>query len=186
MRAASAAGIEPGLRNRTITMNGCSKAWAMTGWRIGFAGAPVPLIRAMEKLQGQSTTNASSVSQAAAVEALDGPQDSVEAMRLTYEGRRNMVVSMLDGVPGLACFRPQGAFYVFPSIERCFGRTSAGGYPVATDEDFVAALLLEEGVAVVQGSAFLCPGHFRLSYAAADEVLQQACHRIRRFCNGLR
>ena len=186
VKAASVAGVEPRLRERTVTMNGCSKAWAMTGWRIGFAGAPAPLIRAVEKLQGQSTTNASSVSQAAAVEALDGPQDSVEAMRAAYEGRRDRVMAMLDGAPGLTFARPQGAFYIFPSIEGCLGKTSAGGRPVATDEAFVAALLIEEEVAVVQGSAFLCPGHFRLSYAASNDVLEQACHRIRRFCGGLR
>ncbi|MBR0828640.1 pyridoxal phosphate-dependent aminotransferase [Bradyrhizobium manausense] len=186
VKAASVAGIEPKLRERTVTMNGCSKGWAMTGWRIGFAGAPSPLIRAMDKLQGQSTTNASSVSQAAAVEALEGPQDHVEVMRCTYQRRRDMVLDVLDGVPGLVCSRPQGAFYVFPSIEGCLGKQSPNGRTIATDEDFVTAILLEEGVALVPGSAFLCPGTFRLSYAAADDILREACARIRRFCEGLR
>lgn len=178
--------VEPKLRNRTITMNGCSKAYAMTGWRIGFGGAPVALIKAMDKLQSQSTSNTSSISQAAAVEALTGDQASIEVMRRAYEKRRDMVVEMLNKAPGLTCHKPEGAFYVFPAIHGCIGKTSAGGKKIGNDEDFVTALLEETGVAVVHGSAFLYPGHFRVSYAAADEVLREACTRIQKFCAGLR
>jgi aspartate aminotransferase len=176
---------EPRLRARTITMNGCSKSYAMTGWRIGFAGAPVPLIQAMEKLQGQSTSNASSVSQAAAVAALNGPQDSVTEMRDAYVRRRNMVVGLLNQTELLRCHMPSGAFYAFPNVTRCFGKTSAGGALISTDADFVAAVLADHGVALVPGSAFLGPGHFRISFAADDETLREACQRIQRFCAGL-
>jgi aspartate aminotransferase len=178
--------VEPKLRNRTITMNGCSKAYAMTGWRIGFAGAPVALIKAMDKLQSQSTSNTSSISQAAAVEALTGDQASIEVMRQAYAKRRDMVVEMLNAAPGITCHKPEGAFYVFPAIHGCIGKTSAGGKKITNDEDFVTALLEETGVAVVHGTAFLYPGHFRVSYAAADEVLRDACARIQGFCAGLR
>ena len=178
--------VEPKLRNRTITMNGCSKAYAMTGWRIGFAGAPVALIKAMDKLQSQSTSNTSSISQAAAVEALTGDQASIEVMRQAYAKRRDMVVEMLNAAPGITCHKPEGAFYVFPAIHGCIGKTSAGGKKITNDEDFVTALLEETGVAVVHGTAFLYPGHFRVSYAAADEVLRDACTRIQGFCKGLR
>jgi aspartate aminotransferase len=173
---------EPRLRDRTVTMNGCSKAYAMTGWRIGFAAAPRDFIRALDKLQGQSTSNTCSIAQAAACAALDGPQDSVEAMRQAYQRRRDMVLELLDGIPGLACAKPEGAFYVFPDIRACLGRRSAGGTPIATDADFVTALLAEHGVATVHGGAFLHDGHFRLSYAAAEPTLREACLRIRRFC----
>jgi aspartate aminotransferase len=178
--------VEPRLRDRTITMNGCSKGYAMTGWRIGFAGAPVALIKAMDKLQGQSTSNTSSVSQAAAIEALDGPQDSVAAMGEVFQRRRNLVVDMLNEAPGLRCAKPEGAFYVFPSLHGCLGKTSAGGRKLETDADFVEALLEEEGVAAVHGSAFMFPGHFRISYATDDATLVEACTRIQRFCKGLR
>jgi aspartate aminotransferase len=178
--------VEPKLKNRTITMNGCSKAYAMTGWRIGFAGAPVALIKAMDKLQSQSTSNTSSISQAAAVEALTGDQASIELMRQAYAKRRDMVVEMLNAAPGLTCHKPEGAFYVFPAIHGCIGKTSAGGKKITNDEDFVTALLEETGVAVVHGTAFLYPGHFRVSYAAADEVLRDACTRIQKFCAGLK
>jgi aspartate aminotransferase len=173
---------EPRLRDRTITMNGCSKSYAMTGWRIGFGGAPRPLIVEMEKLQGQSTSNTSSISQAAALAALSGPQDSIEAMRQAFARRRDMVVSALNQASGLRCHSPQGTFYVFPDIRACLGRTSAGGTLIDTDTAFVAALLAEQGVAIVPGSAFLGPGHFRLSFAADDADLAEACLRIRRFC----
>jgi aspartate aminotransferase len=173
---------EPRLRDRTITMNGCSKSYAMTGWRIGFAGAPRELIVEMEKLQGQSTANASSVSQAAAAAALSGPQDSVEQMRQAFERRRNMIVPMLNQAAGVRCHSPEGAFYVYPDITECLGRTSAGGTKINTDTDFVAAVLAEQEVAVVPGSAFLGPGYFRLSFAADDDTLREACQRIRRFC----
>jgi aspartate aminotransferase len=185
LKPATMAAVEPRLKERTVTMNGCSKAWAMTGWRIGFAGAPLQLVKAMDKLQSQSTSNTSSISQAAAVEALNGPQDSVEVMRLAYLRRRDMVVALMNEAKGVDCLTPQGAFYVFPSIHACLGKTSPGGRKIETDQDFVVALLEEEGVATVQGTAFLAPGHFRLSYAAADEVLREACLRIQRFCAGL-
>lgn len=178
--------VEPRLRDRTITMNGCSKGYAMTGWRIGFAGAPVALIKAMDKLQGQSTSNTSSISQAAAIEALDGPQDFVGAMGEVFQRRRNLVVDMLNEAPGLRCHKPEGAFYVYPSVHACLGKTSAGGRKLETDADFVEALLEEEGVAAVHGSAFMFPGHFRISYATDDATLTEACTRIQRFCAGLK
>jgi len=178
--------VEPRLRDRTITMNGCSKGYAMTGWRIGFAGAPLALIKAMDKLQGQSTSNTSSISQAAAIEALNGPQDSVAAMGRVFERRRNLVVEMLNQAPGLRCHKPEGAFYVFPSVHGCLGKTSAGGRKIETDADFVEALLEEQGVAAVHGSAFMFPGHFRISYATDDASLVEACTRIQNFCAGLK
>lgn len=177
--------VEPGLRDRTITMNGCSKGYAMTGWRIGFAGAPLTLIKAMDKLQGQSTSNTSSISQAAAIEALNGPQDSVAAMGKVFERRRDLVVEMLNQAPGLRCHKPEGAFYVYPSLNACLGRTTAGGRKLESDADFVEALLEEEGVAAVHGSAFMFPGHFRISYATDDATLIEACKRIQRFCGAL-
>ncbi|WP_159347640.1 pyridoxal phosphate-dependent aminotransferase [Roseomonas harenae] len=177
--------VEPKLRDRTVTMNGCSKAFAMTGWRIGYAGAPVALTKAMDKLQSQSTSNTSSISQAAAVEALNGPQDTVEEMRQAFERRRDLVVSLLNQAPGIHCNTPEGAFYVFPSVIGCLGKTTAAGKKLNTDEDFVLALLDEEGVATVHGSAFLFPGYMRISYAASDEQLKEACTRIQRFCQGL-
>ena len=157
----------------------------MTGWRIGFAGAPLALIKAMDKLQGQSTSNTSSISQAAAIEALNGPQDSVAAMGRVFERRRNLVVEMLNKAEGLRCHKPEGAFYVFPSLNACLGKTTAGGRKLETDADFVEALLDEEGVAAVHGSAFMFPGHFRISYATDDATLVDACSRIQRFCAGL-
>jgi aspartate aminotransferase len=178
--------VEPKLRDRTVTMNGCSKAYAMTGWRIGFCAAPLPLIKAMDKLQGQSTSNTSSISQAAAVEALNGPQDFIPEMVEVYQGRRDMVVDMLNDAPGIICAKPEGAFYVFPSVHGCIGKTSAKGAVISDDESFVVALLDEEGVAAVHGSAFMYPGHFRVSYATSTELLREACTRIQRFCGGLR
>ena len=177
--------VEPSLRDRTLTMNGCSKAYAMTGWRIGFCGGPVALIKAMDKLQSQSTSNTSSVSQAAAVEALNGPQDNVAAMAAVYQERRDLVVSMLNQAPGINCHKPEGAFYVFPAIHGCIGKTSPAGARITDDETFVIALLEEAGVAVVHGSAFMFPGHFRVSYATDTESLRIACARIQRFCQGL-
>jgi len=184
-RPATIVEVEPRLRERTITMNGCSKAYAMTGWRIGFAGAPVALIKAMDKLQSQSTSNTSSISQAAAVEALNGPQESIAAMAEVYQERRNLVVDMLNKAPGITCHKPEGAFYVFPAVHGCIGKTSKGGAKIADDESFVIALLEEEGVAVVHGAAFLYPGHFRISYATDTASLREACTRIQRFCQGL-
>jgi aspartate aminotransferase len=183
---ATIAQVEPKLRDRTVTMNGCSKAYAMTGWRIGYAGGPVALIKAMDKLQSQSTSNTSSISQAAAVEALNGPQDAIPAMVETYQARRDMVVDMLNEAPGIVCHKPEGAFYVFPSVHGCIGKTSPKGVAITDDESFVTALLDEEGVAAVHGAAFMYPGHFRVSYATSTEALQEACTRIQRFCRGLR
>ncbi|NHN83775.1 aminotransferase class I/II-fold pyridoxal phosphate-dependent enzyme [Acetobacter musti] len=178
--------VEPKLRNRTVTMSGVSKAYAMTGWRIGFSGAPVELTRAMNKLQGQSTSNPCSIAQAAALEALTGPQDFIGTMCETYRGRRDLVVSMLNQASGLKCARPEGAFYVFPSMAECFGKKTTSGKVIDTDEAFVTALLDEEGVAAVHGSAFMFAGHFRVSYATDTESLKEACTRIQRFCASLR
>ena len=177
--------VEPRLRDRTVTMNGCSKAYAMTGWRIGYAGGPLPLIKAMDKLQSQSTSNTSSISQAAAVEALNGPQDAIPRMVEAYEQRRDLVVDMLNQAPGIACHRPEGAFYVFPSVHGCIGKTTPKGAWIGDDEAFVTALLDEEGVAAVHGAAFMYPGHFRVSYATSTVALREACTRIQRFCASL-
>ncbi len=177
--------VEPKLRDRTITMNGCSKAYAMTGWRIGFAGAPLAMTKAMDKLQSQSTSNTSSISQAAALAALTGPQDFIAEMRAVYKQRRDLVVEMLNKAAGINCHKPEGAFYVFPSVHGCIGKTSAGGARIDSDEAFVIALLEEHGVAAVHGSAFLYPGHFRISYATDTASLIEACTRIQAFCAGL-
>ncbi|ABI61613.1 pyridoxal phosphate-dependent aminotransferase [Granulibacter bethesdensis] len=182
---ATLAQVEPRLKDRTLTVNGCSKAYAMTGWRIGFAGGPKVLIKAMDKLQSQSTSNTSSISQAAAVEALIGPQDSIADMLAIYQERRDLVVEMLNAAPGVTCHKPEGAFYVFPSVKGCFGKTSKGGVKIVDDESFVTALLEEEGVAAVHGSAFCYPGYFRISYATSTEALREACTRIQRFCAAL-
>jgi aspartate aminotransferase len=184
-KAATIVQVEPQLKDRTLTMNGCSKGYAMTGWRIGFAGGPKPLIRAMDKLQSQSTSSTSSISQAAAVEALTGPQDSIAVMVAAYKARRDLVVEALNACPGIVCRKPEGAFYVFAGIHGCLGKTSRGGSRIETDEDFVTALLEEEGVAAVHGTAFIAPGHMRISYATDTESLREACARIRRFCEGL-
>jgi aspartate aminotransferase len=178
--------VEPGLRERTLTVNGVSKAYAMTGWRIGYAGGPKMLIKAMATIQSQSTSNPTSISQWAAVEALNGPQDFIPKNAELFKGRRDLVVSMLNQASGISCHRPEGAFYVFPSCAGTLGKTTAGGRKLATDEDFVTALLEEEGVAVVQGSAFGMAPYFRISYATATDVLEQACVRIQRFCAALR
>jgi aspartate aminotransferase len=183
---ATIAQVEPGLRDRTLTMNGCSKAYAMTGWRIGFCGGPAALIKAMDKLQSQSTSSTSSISQAAAVEALNGPQDFLGEMTAVYQTRRNLAVSMLNTAPGLNCHKPEGAFYVFPAIHGCIGKTSRSGVTITDDESFVTALLAEEGVAAVHGTAFMYPGHFRVSYATDTESLRKACERIQHFCEGLK
>jgi len=178
--------VEPALKSRTLTLNGVSKAYAMTGWRIGYGAGPAMLIKAMAKLQSQSTTNPSSISQWAAVEALNGPQDFIPKNAEIFKKRRDLVVSMLNQAKGLSCPRPEGAFYVFPSCAGTIGKTTTGGVKIATDEDFVTALLEEEGVAVVQGSAFGLAPHFRISYATSTELLEEACSRIQRFCAGLR
>ena len=183
---ATIAQVEPALQARTLTMNGVSKSHAMTGWRIGYCTGPRELLAAMTKLQGQSTTNASSISQWAAVEALNGPQDFLKDWLKVFQARRDLVVDGLNASEGVTCLVPQGAFYVFPSCEGLLGKTSAGGKALESDEDFVMALLEETGVALVQGSAFGLPGHFRLSYAAADAELQKAVERIQGFCAGVR
>ncbi|HEY4202835.1 MAG TPA: pyridoxal phosphate-dependent aminotransferase [Devosiaceae bacterium] len=176
--------VEPELRERTLTMNGVSKSHAMTGWRIGYCTASRELLGAMLKLQGQSTNNASSISQWAAVEALNGAQDFLKDWQRVFQARRDMVVKGLNASNGVTCLTPQGAFYVFPSCEGLIGKTSPGGRVLSSDEDFVMALLEETGVALVQGSAFGLHGHFRLSYAAADRELEEAVRRIQGFCAG--
>lgn len=178
--------VEPRLMARTLTMNGVSKSHAMTGWRIGYCTGPRELLVAMTKLQGQSTTNPSSISQWAAVEALNGPQDFLRGWRGTFQRRRDMVVSGLNANTGLDCLTPEGAFYVFPSVKRLLGKTSAAGTKLETDEDFVLALLEETGVALVHGTAFGLAGHMRLSYAASDAELAEAVARIQGFCAGVR
>ncbi|MEM8647352.1 MAG: pyridoxal phosphate-dependent aminotransferase, partial [Pseudomonadota bacterium] len=177
--------VEPALYDRTLTMNGVSKAYCMTGWRIGYAGGPEALIKAMSKLQSQSTSNPSSVSQWAAVEGLNGPQHFIDEHNQVFKERRDLVVSMLNQANGISCLTPEGAFYVYPSCAGTLGKTTAGGKTIETDEDFVTALLEEEGVAAVQGSAFGLSPHFRISYATSTEALEEACQRIQRFCGSL-
>ena len=179
---ATIAAVEPALRERTLTMNGVSKSHAMTGWRIGYCTGPGPLLAAMLKLQSQSTTNPCSISQWAAVEALNGPQDFLGEWRKVFQRRRDLVVAGLNASSGIDCLVPQGAFYVFPSCQRLLGKTSGEGRLLTTDEDFVTALLEETGVALVHGSAFGLANHFRLSYAAADAQLAEAVSRIQDFC----
>ena len=184
-RFATPVQVEPGLKDRTLTMNGVSKAYAMTGWRIGYGAGPVELIRAMGTLQSQSTSNPCSISQYAALAALEGPQDYIAESRAVFQRRRDLVVDGLNACPGIECPVPQGAFYVYPSIKALIGKTSAGGAPITDDEAFATALLDETGVAVVFGAAFGLSPHFRISYATSDAVLADACGRIRRFCEGL-
>ncbi len=184
-KAGTIVAVEPKLKDRTLTLHGVSKSYAMTGWRIGFAGGPVALIKAMDKLQSQSTSNPNSIAQAAAVEAVTGPQDTVEAMRKVFEERRDLVVSMLNQAKGVHCSTPDGAFYVYPSIAGCIGKTSKGGKLIKDDEAFVLALLDEEGVATVHGAAFCYPGYIRISYANSNAELTEAMTRIQRFCEGL-
>ncbi|MDE2789284.1 MAG: pyridoxal phosphate-dependent aminotransferase [Paracoccaceae bacterium] len=180
------AAVEPGLFDRTLTMNGVSKAYAMTGWRIGYAGGPADLIAAMAKIQSQSTSNPCSVSQWAAVEALSGPQDHIHASRPIFQNRRDLVVERLNRIPGISCPVPDGAFYVFPSIAGCIGKTTPAGRVIDTDEDFAMGLLEEQNVAVVFGAAFGLSPHIRISYAASEEDLIQGCRRIKEFCELLR
>jgi aspartate aminotransferase len=177
--------IEPGLYDRTLTCNGVSKAYAMTGWRIGYAGGPVALIKAMGTIQSQSTSNPSSVSQYAALEALTGPQEFLADWRKVFQGRRDLVVSMLNQAKGIRCPKPEGAFYVYPDISGCIGKATPGGTVISNDEVFASALLEETGVAVVFGAAFGLSPNFRVSYATSDEVLHEACSRIQRFCTSL-
>lgn len=174
--------VEPKLYDRTLTMNGVSKAYAMTGWRIGYAAGPEPLIKAMAKVMSQTTSNPSSISQWAAVEALNGPQDFIKPNAKLFEQRRDLVVSMLNQANGIKCPTPEGAFYVYPSVEGLIGKTAPSGKVIASDEDFAVELLETEGVSVVFGAAFGLSPHFRISYATSNAVLEDACQRIQRFC----
>ena len=178
--------VEPALYERTLTMNGVSKAYAMTGWRIGYAGGPEPLINAMRKVMSQSTSNPSSISQWAAVEALNGPQDFIAPNAKLFEQRRDLVVSMLNQAAGLACPTPEGAFYVFPSCAGLIGKTAPSGRVIAGDSDFATELLETEGVSVVFGAAFGLSPFFRISYATSNALLEDACTRIQRFCGSVR
>jgi aspartate aminotransferase len=184
-RFTTPAQVEPRLLGRTLTVNGVSKAFAMTGWRIGYAGGPKPLITAMAMIQSQSTSNPSSISQAAAVAALTGSLDFLPERNAVYRQRRDLVIDLLNEAPGLRCHRPEGAFYVYPSCAGVIGRRSPKGTAIASSEDFARALLEEEGVAVVHGSAFGLDPYFRISYATATELLQDAGQRIIRFCERL-
>jgi aspartate aminotransferase len=177
--------VEPNLIDRVLTVNGVSKSYAMTGWRIGYAGGPLPLIKNMEKLEGQQTSGACSVAQWAAVEALNGPQDFISMHRTVFQKRRDLVVSMLNQARHLNCPIPDGAFYVYPSCAEAIGRKTPTGRSIESDDDFASALLEEAGVAVVHGSAFGRAPHFRLSYATSTAVLEDACGRIQRFCASL-
>jgi len=183
---ATIAQVEPRLYPRTVTMNGCSKAYSMTGWRIGYCGAPEPLIKAMAAVQSQSTTMATSVSQWAAVEALNGPQGFIKERAAIFQKRRDLVVSMLNQAKGLKCPTPEGAFYVYPSCADTIGKVAPSGKTIESDEDFATELLATEGVAVVHGAAFGLSPYFRISYATSDDVLEKACQRIQRFCAALR
>lgn len=177
--------VEPELYDRTLTVNGVSKAYAMTGWRIGYAGGPAALIKAMSKMQSQSTSNPSSISQAAAVEALSGPQDYIAERNAIFKERRDMVVELLNTCPGLQCHKPEGAFYVYPSCAGTIGKKTPDGTAIKSDTDFVTYLLEAEGVAAVQGEAFGFSPYFRISYATTTEALREACARIKRACEAL-
>src|ERR1700704_811272 len=178
--------VEPGLYERTLTMNGVSKAYAMTGWRIGYCAGPEDLIKAMAKLQSQSATNATSISQWASVEALNGTQDFIPKFQKLFEERRDLVVSMLNQTSCIECPVPEGAFYVYPSIKKMIGLKAPSGTTIRTDEDFADSLLEAEGVAVVHGAAFGLSPFFRISYATSNEILEDACGRVQRFCGNLR
>ena len=182
----SPAQVEPALYDRTLTLNGVSKAYCMTGWRIGYAAGPEKLINAMRALQSQSTTNPNTIAQWASVEALDGPQDFIPRNNAVFRERRDLAVSMLNQANGITCPKPEGAFYVYPSCAGTIGRKAPSGKTLANDEDFVTELLDAEGVAVVHGAAFGSSPNFRISYALATDELEDACRRIQRFCGGLR
>ncbi|MBP7335772.1 pyridoxal phosphate-dependent aminotransferase [Niveispirillum sp.] len=178
--------VVPALYDRTLTVNGVSKSYSMTGWRIGYAAGPKALIKAMGIIQSQSTSNPTSISQAAAVEALNGPQDFIKERAAVFQKRRDLVVSMLNQAAGLACPNPEGAFYVYPSCAGTIGKTAPTGKVIETDEDFASELLEAEGVAVVHGAAFGLSPFFRISYATSTDVLEEACTRIQRFCGSLK
>lgn len=177
--------VDPRLFDRTLTLNGCSKSYSMTGWRVGWAAGPVQLIKAMNTVQSQSTTHTSSISQAAAVAALNGPHDFIPKNNEIFKQRRDLVVGMLNEAPGLQCPTPEGAFYVYPSCAGVIGKKTAGGITIANDDDFITYLLEAEGIAAVQGSAFGLSPHFRVSYATATPLLEEACRRIQRACAAL-
>lgn len=178
--------VVPALYDRTLTVNGVSKSYSMTGWRIGYAAGPKALIKAMGIIQSQSTSNPTSISQAAAVEALNGPQDFIKERAAVFQTRRDLVVSMLNQAAGLTCPNPEGAFYVYPSCAGTIGKTAPTGKVIETDEDFASELLEAEGVAVVHGAAFGLSPFFRISYATSTDVLEEACTRIQRFCGSLK
>jgi aspartate aminotransferase len=178
--------IEPKLYDRTLTMNGVSKSYCMTGWRIGYGAGPEQLIKAMAKLQSQSTSNPSSIAQWAAVEALNGPQGFIAEHNVSFKERRDLVVSMLNQAKGIQCATPEGAFYVYPSCAGLMGKTAPSGNVIRSDEDFVSELLAAEGVAAVHGAAFGTSPYFRISYATGTRTLEDACQRIQRFCANLR
>jgi aspartate aminotransferase len=178
--------VEPNLYDRTLTMNGVSKSYAMTGWRIGYAGGPETLIKAMDFVQGQQTSGACTIAQWAAVQALNGPQDHLVGFKRAFEERRDLVVSMLNQAKYLKCPNPEGAFYVYPSCAEAMGKSAPSGKTLRTDEDFVTELLESEGVAAVHGTAFGLGPNFRISYATSNAALEEACHRIQRFCGSLR
>jgi aspartate aminotransferase len=182
----SIAEVEPKLKDRTLTVNGASKAYAMTGWRVGYAGGPKPMIQAMMNMQGQATAGVSTIGQAAVTAALDGPQDIIESHRADYQNRRNLVVGWLREAKGITCHKPEGAFYVFPNIAGCIGKITPKGKKLETDTDFVTALLEEKHVATVQGTAYGMSPYFRISYATDLESLREGCKRIQEFCADLR
>ena len=177
--------VEPGLKDRTLTMNGMSKAYCMTGWRVGYAAGPVELIKAMTKIQSQSISHTAAASQVASVAALNGPQDFIAENNIVFKDRRDLVVSMLNQAPGLSCPTPEGAFYVYPSCAGTIGKKTPNGNTISNDEDFVTYILESEGVAAVHGEAFGLSPYFRISYATATELLEEACQRIQRACAAL-
>lgn len=177
--------VEPKLYDRTLTINGVSKSYAMTGWRIGYAGGPKDLIKAMAKVQSQSTSNPSSISQAAAVAALNGDQSFLAERNDAFKERRDLVVGLLNDADGISCIKPEGAFYVYPSCAGCIGKTTPSGKMIESDEDFVTYLLEDQGVAAVHGEAFGLSPHFRISYATSNEALTEACGRIQKACAAL-
>ena len=186
LKFSTIASVEPKLKDRCLTLNGVSKAYCMTGWRLGYCGASKEIIAAMNKIQSQSTTSTSSISMAAAVEALNGPQDFITNHNEAFVRRRNLVVNFLNSIDGLSCLTPQGAFYVYPSCEGVLGKETPEMKKISNDEDFMTYLLESEGIAGVHGAAFGLSPYFRLSYATSDEILKDACARIKRACEKLR
>jgi len=186
LKFCSIAAVEPKLKERTLTVNGASKAYAMTGWRVGYAGGPKAMIAAMTNMQGQATAGVSTIGQAAVVAALDGPQDLIKERAADYQNRRDLVVGWLREAKGITCHKPEGAFYVFPNIAGCIGKTTKSGRKIETDTDFVTALLEERQVATVQGAAYGMSPYFRISYATDIESLREGCRRIQEFCADLR